>query len=83
MQRIHICRKLTITENTLLLNISKTKELIADFKKKGGKDTPLSIPVELRWSFKLLGISITKKLVILHLHPGKESSEMTAFLQET
>eukprot|EP00061_Rhincodon_typus_P004028 g21585.t1 len=30
-------------ENNLSLNISKTKELIIDFRKKGGENTPIYI----------------------------------------
>ncbi len=54
------------TENNLLLNIRKTKELIIDFRKKGEK-THTSVyrsgaEVEQVNSFRFLGISITKNL---------------------
>lgn len=38
------------TENNLLLKVNKAKDLMVDIRKKGGKDTPLSTSVELRWS---------------------------------
>ncbi len=54
------------TENNLLLNISKTKELIIDFRKKEEKThTPVYVSgaeVEQVNSFRFLGISITKNL---------------------
>lgn len=37
------------TGNNLLLSVRKSKDLIVDFRKKGG-NTPLSISVELRRS---------------------------------
>ncbi len=54
------------TENNLLLNVSKTKELIVDFRKKEAKThKPVYIngaEVEQVSSFKLLGINITENL---------------------
>ena len=50
-------------DNNLLLNVSKTKELIVDFGKKQGRNcTSLNIngsPVERVDSFKDLGVHIT------------------------
>ncbi len=54
------------TENNLLLNLSKTKELIIDLEKRRQRNIPLSTSVELRWSkcFRFLGISIIKNHVM-------------------
>eukprot|EP00061_Rhincodon_typus_P001663 g15400.t1 len=49
----------------LFLNIGKTKELIIDFRKKGGKLTPTYInraDVERVGSVKFLGVTITNNL---------------------
>eukprot|EP00061_Rhincodon_typus_P002483 g17692.t1 len=46
-------------ENNLCLNIGKTKELIIDFRKKGGEHTPISIngaEVEMGEDIKFLGL---------------------------
>ncbi|XP_048465042.1 uncharacterized protein LOC125485591 [Rhincodon typus] len=49
-------------ENNLSLNVSKTKELIIDFRKKGRKHAPIYInrnEVERAKSIKFLGVTIT------------------------
>ncbi len=55
------------TENNLLLNVSKTKELIVDFRKKEAKThKPVYIngaEVEQVSSLKFLGINITENLL--------------------
>eukprot|EP00061_Rhincodon_typus_P009969 g33877.t1 len=48
-------------ENNLSLNVNKTKELITDFRKKG-RETPLSISMELRSRVKFLRVRITDDL---------------------
>eukprot|EP00061_Rhincodon_typus_P010816 g35384.t1 len=52
-------------ENKLSLNVSKTKELIIDFKKKGGEHAPINITrteVEKMENIKFLGVTITDDL---------------------
>ena len=52
-------------ENNLLLNSSKTKELIVDFRKKPTPILPITInnePIELVDSFKFLGTRISNDL---------------------
>ncbi len=60
---IHLAK---CTESNLLLNVSKTKELIVDFRKKEAKThNPVYIngaEVEQVSSFKFLGINITENL---------------------
>ncbi|KAI4905235.1 hypothetical protein NFI96_008737, partial [Prochilodus magdalenae] len=51
--------------NNLSLNVSKTKELIIDFRKGGGTHTPLNtggMLVERRSSFKFLGVHLAEDL---------------------
>ncbi|KAF0039088.1 hypothetical protein F2P81_009572 [Scophthalmus maximus] len=52
-------------DNNLALNTKKTKELIVDFRKKGGTHTPIRIngtDVERVSRFKFLGVHISKDL---------------------
>ena len=52
-------------DNNLSLNVSKTKELIVDYRKRGVEQTPIYIDravVERKESFKFLGVHITKDL---------------------
>ena len=49
----------------LSLNVSKTKDLIVDYRKRRAKQGPVNIDgaeVELVDSFKFLGVHITNKL---------------------
>ena len=53
------------TDNNLALNTKKTKELIVDFRKKGGTHTPIHIKgteAERVASFKFLGVHISEDL---------------------
>jgi len=48
--------------NNLILNVSKTKEIIIDFRKNHPSHTPLIInntEVEVVWSTKFLGVLMT------------------------
>ena len=52
-------------DNSLSLNVIKTKEMIVDYRKKRTEHTPLIIDgavVEQVESFKFLGVYITHKL---------------------
>eukprot|EP00061_Rhincodon_typus_P007169 g28574.t1 len=52
-------------ENNVSLNVGKTKELIIDFRKKGGEHTPIytnGTEVERVESVKFLGVTITDNL---------------------
>eukprot|EP00061_Rhincodon_typus_P005337 g24716.t1 len=52
-------------ENNLSLNVDRTKELIIDFRKKGGEHTPIYIngtEVERMKSIKFLGVMITDNM---------------------
>ncbi|XP_048449038.1 voltage-dependent L-type calcium channel subunit beta-2-like [Rhincodon typus] len=52
-------------ENNLSLNVGKTKELIIDFRKKGGQHSPINInggEFEQDESIKFLGVTITDNL---------------------
>ncbi|PIK41525.1 hypothetical protein BSL78_21628 [Apostichopus japonicus] len=52
-------------ENRLQLNVSKTKELVVDFRRRGHRLERIEIrnePVEQVHSYKYLGVSITEKL---------------------
>ena len=52
-------------DNNLSLNVSKTKELIVDYRKRRAKQAPINIDgavVERVESFKFLGVHITNKL---------------------
>ena len=51
--------------NNLSLNVSKTKELIVDYKKQRAEHAPIHIDgavVQLVKSFKFLGVHVTKEL---------------------
>jgi hypothetical protein len=50
-------------DNNLSLNVSKTKELIVDFRKRQAEQAPINIDVvEQVESFKFLGVHITNEL---------------------
>jgi hypothetical protein len=52
-------------DNNLSLNVSKTKELIVDYRKRRDKQAPINIDVsvvERVESFKFLGVHITTEL---------------------
>ena len=52
-------------DNNLSLNVSETKELIVDYRKRLAKQAPINIDgavVEWAKSFKFLGVHITNKL---------------------
>jgi hypothetical protein len=52
-------------DNNLSLNVSKTTELIVDYRKRRAEQAPINIDVavvELAESFKFLGVHITNKL---------------------
>jgi hypothetical protein len=52
-------------DNNLSLNVSKTKELIMDYRKRRTEQAPINIDraeVELVESFKYFGVHITNKL---------------------
>ena len=52
-------------DNNLSLNVSKTKELIVDYRKRWAEQAPINIEgavVEQAESFKFLGVHITNKL---------------------
>eukprot|EP00061_Rhincodon_typus_P010757 g35287.t1 len=52
-------------ENNLSLNVRRTKELIVDFRKKGGEHTPIYIngaEVERLEGLKFFGVTITENL---------------------
>ena len=52
-------------DNNLSLNVSKTKELIVDYRKRRAEQVPINIVVavvERVESFKFLGVHITKDL---------------------
>ena len=54
-------------DNNLSLNVSKTKEMIVDYRKKRTEPTPILIDVavvEQVESFKFLGVHVTKKLTL-------------------
>ena len=51
--------------NNLSLNVSKTEELIVDYRKRGAKQAPINVNrtvVEWVESFKFLGVHIINKL---------------------
>ena len=57
-------------DNNLSLNVSKTKELIVDYRKRTAEHTPIHIDravLEQGESFKFLGVHITKELETLDL----------------
>ncbi len=70
-------------DNCLSLNVSKTKELIVDFRKREQQPyTPLMIsgtPVERVSSFKYLGVNISEDLTWTAHNPntGQESQAKT------
>ncbi len=52
-------------DNHLILNVSKTKELVIDFRKKTDKVSPITIngnPIEIISSYKYLGVHIDQCL---------------------
>ena len=52
-------------DNNLSLNVSKTKEMIVDYRKRLAKQAPININravVERGESFKFIGVIITNKL---------------------
>ena len=52
-------------DNNLSLNVSKTKELIVDYRKRRAEQAPINIDgAEVEWveSFKFLGVHIPNKL---------------------
>jgi hypothetical protein len=52
-------------DNNLCLNVSKTKELIVDYRKRRSEQAPININgvvVERVESFKFFGVHITNKL---------------------
>ena len=49
-------------DNNLSLNVSKTKELAVDYRKRRAEHAPINIEVEQVESFKFLGVHITNKL---------------------
>ena len=58
-------------DNNHPLNISKTKELIVDYRKRRAEHAPIHIDgaaVEQVESFKFLGVHITKGLSMVHTH---------------
>jgi hypothetical protein len=62
-----VVRKLAVwcQDNNLSLNVSKTKELIVDYKKRRAEQAPINIDravVERVESFKFLGVHITNEL---------------------
>ncbi|KAI3356728.1 hypothetical protein L3Q82_003406 [Scortum barcoo] len=75
--------------NNLVLNTSKTKEVIVDYK-RSRKDRACSSPhprgssSSVSTSIKFLGIHITSDLNLVHEHssPGKEGSTKTLLPQE-
>ncbi|XP_051507888.1 uncharacterized protein LOC127414139 [Myxocyprinus asiaticus] len=60
MKQPHWCQ-----EHNLSLNVSKTKELVVDFRRRHREHSPITIngaPVERVSSFKFLGVHITEEL---------------------
>ena len=60
-------RDLTVwcQDNNLSLNVSKTKEMTVDYRKRQAKQAPINInSTEVEWveSFKSLGVHITNRL---------------------
>jgi hypothetical protein len=54
-----------LSHNNLSLSISKTKELIVDYRKRRAEQAPINIDLaEVEWieSFKFLGVHITNEL---------------------
>jgi hypothetical protein len=55
-----------VQDNNLSLNVSRTKELIMDYRTKRAEQAPIDIDgavVEQVESFKFLGVHITNKLL--------------------
>ena len=61
----NLCGVVWCQDNNLSLNVSKTKELIMDYRKRWAEQAPINIDravVEQVESFKLLGVHIANKL---------------------
>ena len=65
-------------DNNLSLNVSKTKELIVDNRKRWAEQAPIHIVVELVESVKLLSVHITKDLCIMFLAHQHRCEDGTA-----
>ncbi len=68
---------------SLILNISKTKDLVVDY---WSNRRPLVIQgkvVERVDSYKYLGVQINKKTGLVSQHPLQEGTEQTILPQET
>eukprot|EP00061_Rhincodon_typus_P013521 g39931.t1 len=70
-------------ENNLSPNIGKTKELIIDFRKKGGEHTPIYIDgteVERVKSINFLGVTITDDLSLTsHINATVKKTQQCLF----
>ena len=72
-------------DNNLSLNVSKKKELIADYRKRRAEQAPININgavVERVVSFKFLGVYITNKLTWLkHTKTVVKTAQQNLFLK--
>eukprot|EP00061_Rhincodon_typus_P008978 g32070.t1 len=72
-------------DNNPSLNVGKTKELIIDFKKKGGEHAPIYInrtEIERVKSIKFLGVAITDDLFwTSHLNATVKDTQRLFFLR--